>query len=135
MKLVEFNWTPTDRQLRQFAGICLVALPLIGWLWGAGGPVMWGLSIAGLVMAIAGWIRPAVIRPVFLALMIVAMPIGLIVGELMLLTVYFGVVWPLGMLQRVLKRDPLQLKMDRSAESYWRPKQQPRGPRDYYRQF
>ena len=86
-------------------------------------------------MAIAGWFRPAVIRPVFLALMIVAMPIGWIVGELILLTVFFGVVWPVGLLQRVLKRDPLQLKIDPSTESYWQPKQQPRGPRDYYRQF
>ena len=33
MKLVEINWNPTDRQLRQFGMIALVALPALGWLW------------------------------------------------------------------------------------------------------
>ena len=36
MKLIEINWQPTDRQLRQFGVICLVALPALGWLWGGG---------------------------------------------------------------------------------------------------
>ena len=34
MKLVEIDWHPTNRQLRQFGGLCLFALPGIAWLWG-----------------------------------------------------------------------------------------------------
>ena len=38
MKLVEMNWTPGDRQLRQFSGIALAAFPAAAWLWTAGNP-------------------------------------------------------------------------------------------------
>ena len=33
MKLVEVNWSPTDRQLRQFGTAALIALPLAAWWW------------------------------------------------------------------------------------------------------
>ena len=36
MQLVEINWNPTERQLRQFSSMCFIGLPFIGWLWGAG---------------------------------------------------------------------------------------------------
>lgn len=32
MRLVQMDWHPQDRQLRQFGIICLLALPLVGWL-------------------------------------------------------------------------------------------------------
>jgi hypothetical protein len=32
MKLVEINWKPSDRQLRQFGWMALAGLPLAGWL-------------------------------------------------------------------------------------------------------
>ena len=134
MGLVEINWTPTDRQLRQFGVICLVALPLVGWLWGDDLPIVGCLAAAGSALAIVGLVVPKALKPLFLLLAIVATPIGQLIGELAMLVIYFAVFLPIGICFRVLNRDALQLKLNRNATSYWHPKPQPRGATSYYRQ-
>lgn len=135
MKLAEINWDPTSRQLRQFAVICLFALPLIGWLWGGDAWLIRMLTIVGAVTAIAGLARPQAVKPLFIALMIVATPIGLVIGELAMLLIWFGIVLPIGVIFRLKSRDALQLKIRRESESYWQPKPQVRNTASYYRQF
>jgi len=134
MKLVEMNWSPTDRQLRQFAIICLFALPAVGWIWSGGTQVVSLLAAIGLAIAIAGILVPKVVKPIFLALTIVATPIGMVISELALLLIYFAVFLPIGLLFRVMKRDALHLNLDRKAVTYWQAKQQPTNVTSYYRQ-
>ena len=57
MSLIQTNWKPDAVQLRQFGVICFIALPLVGWFWGAGWSVMGLLVVAGLAMAVAGGLR------------------------------------------------------------------------------
>jgi hypothetical protein len=134
MKLIEFNWRPADRQLRQFGVICLIALPALAWLWGGGTTVVMTFALAGLLLAVAGMAVPTALKPVFLALTIVATPIGMVIGELAMLTIYFGVFVPFGLVFRLAKRDSLQLRLDRDKESYWEAKKQPANIASYYRQ-
>jgi hypothetical protein len=134
MTLIEINWKPTDRQLRQFGCICLVALPLVAWLWGGGPRLIVGLAVAGGLLAAAGWAWPQVLRPVFLALSLMATPIGLLLGELAMLLIYFGVFLPIGLVFRVIGRDALGRRFEPEASSYWQPKKQPRDVASYYRQ-
>src|SRR5215212_8473780 len=134
MKLVEVSWNPSNRQLRQFAAICLVALPLLGWLWGGNGHTIGWLAAAGGAIGLLGVLAPAAIKPVFIALTLITLPIGIVVGELTLLLVFFGILLPLGLFFRLVKRDALQLKIDRTCSSYWQPKKQPSGLGSYYRQ-
>lgn len=134
MSLFEINWRPTTRQLRQFAGICLVALPLLGWLWGGGSTVIVSLAGVGLGIALVGWLLPAALRPPFVALSIAATPVGVVIGEAALLLVFYGVFLPIGLVFRLMGRDVLQRKFDRNAETYFQPKQQPRDAARYYRQ-
>jgi len=134
MAIVEINWNPTTRQLRQFGVICLFALPLLGWIWGAELSTLRQLGLAGLAIALVGLVAPKAIKPVFLALTVVTTPIGMVLGELVMLLVYMGVFLPIGMIFRLKKRDALQLKLDRHAKTYWQPKRQPRGASSYYRQ-
>lgn len=134
MKLIEINWQPPDRQLRQFGLICLVALPALGWFWGAGPQLITGLAIAGGVLALAGLVAPRLLKPVFLGLSILVMPIGLVIGELAMMLIYFAVFLPIGLAFRVLKRDALQLKIKRNQSSYWKTKNPPSNVASYYRQ-
>lgn len=134
MKLIEFNWQPTDRQLRQFGVICLFALPALAWLWGGGTTIVMTLALAGLLLAVAGMAVPTVLKPVFLALTIVATPIGMVIGELAMLAIYFAVFLPFGLVFRLAKRDSLQLRLDQDKESYWEAKKQPANIASYYRQ-
>lgn len=134
MSLVEINWKPTDRQLRQFGLTCVVALPALGWLWGGNGPVIGSLAAIGTALAAASFVRPQSVKPVFLALTIVTAPIGIVVGELSMLLVYFAVFLPMALVFRLLKRDALQRLFDRQAASYWQTKDRARSPASYYRQ-
>jgi len=134
MKLIEINWNPTDRQLRQFGAICLFALPLLGWLWSGSWQTIVLLLIVGGVFALVGAIAPIALKPVFLTLTIIATPIGMVFGEIMLLLIYFGVFLPIGLIAYLMKRDALALKLDRQGTTYWQPKKQPSGPASYYRQ-
>lgn len=134
MTLIEINRDPTNRQLRQFAVICLFALPLVGWIWGGSVTVIMLLAAIGLALAVTGFAVPGAVKPIFLTLMIVTIPIGLLIGELVLLVVYFIVLMPFGLVFRIMKRDALQLSLDRHAKSYWQAKKQPNGAHSYYRQ-
>jgi hypothetical protein len=135
MKLVEINWNPSERQLRQFGVICLIALPLIGWMWSAGPRTLTWLAGVGLIMAVFGWFRARLLKSFFVGLMIVALPIGMVVSELAMLMIYFGVFLPIGLCFKVIKRDALNRELDRGCESYWEEKKDPNNVSSYYRQW
>jgi hypothetical protein len=134
MKLVEVTWNPSKRQLRQFAAICVVALPLLGWIWGGSWQIIGCLAAAGFAVGLVGVLAPAAIKPAFIALTVITLPIGIVIGELTLVLVFFGVLLPLGLFFRLIKRDALQLKIDGTCPTYWQPKKQPSGLASYYRQ-
>ena len=134
MALIELNWNPTSRQLRQFGGLCLVALPLLGWLWSGNLTLIATLGVIGLMMAAAAWIYPKAIAPLFVGLMLITAPIGMVIGELAMFLIFITVFLPIGLFFRAIARDRLQIKLDRSSSSYWQPKRQPKSVASYYRQ-
>ena len=135
MKLVEINWNPSDKQLRQFGIICLVVLPLVGLLWSFGGDVIAWLAGIGAVLAVLGLTYPQAIRPVFLLLMLVALPIGTVVSELAMLVIYFGLFLPIAVGFKILGRDALNRNIERSRLSYWEDKKMARDLASYFRQW
>lgn len=134
MSLIDINWSPSDRQLRQFGCIALVALPALGWLWGAGSTLVGSLAAAGLVLAALGFVAPIALKPLFVGLSVVTMPIGMVVGEITMALVYYGVFVPIGLLLRLTGRDVLHKGLDRGGKTYWEPKKKPAGMASYYRQ-
>ena len=122
MSVVQINTNPTRRQLNQFGCIWLGFLALFGviahfkfhnpalarWLW-----------IAAVVVPIVGWVVPAFMRLVYLAMSYVAWPIGFVVSHVVLAVVYYLVLTPVGLLTRVFGYDPMKRRFDREAASYW----------------
>jgi hypothetical protein len=144
MALIDIHWKPTDRQLRQFGWIALVALPLAGWLF-SGKPwpaeassvqcaVIGALSGVGVLAAVLAVVRPQALRWPFIGATLVALPIGLVVGEVVLVVIYFGLFLPVSLIFRLMGRDALERRIDRRATSYWQAKAQPSGPKSYFRQ-
>ncbi len=134
MALIDINRDPTTRQLRQFGVISLCVLPLVGWLWGAGRPTLGWLAVIGGVIAVTSLTWPKAVKPLFVGLTLLTAPIGIVVGELAQLLIYFGVFLPIGLIFRLMRRDTLQLRLDREAKTYWRPKPPPRHAASYFRQ-
>ena len=134
MSLLQPNRDPSDRQIRQFGAISLLALPLLAWLWGFTGNVVTWLAIAGVLIAIASFVQPRLVKPIWIGLMCVAAPIGAVIGELSMILIYYGVFVPIGLLFRLTGRDELGLKLDRDASSYWAKRKQPKNVTSYFRQ-
>jgi hypothetical protein len=135
MALIEPNWNPTSRQLRQFGALCQVLLPLLAWLWSGSMLVIAAFAGIGLFIAIVAVVYPKGVLPCYVALMLVAAPIGMIVGEGALFFIYMAVFLPIGIIFRLTSRDRLRLKIDRRVNSYWQPKCPPKSIASYYRQF
>lgn len=135
MKLVEMNWTPSPRELRQFGVIALVALPLLGWMWGAGTTLLIILGVSGGLLAVLGLVAPPLVKPVYVGLCLITLPIGLVVGEVLMAVVFYGVFLPIGLVFKLIGRDGLELQIDRGCKSYWSAKKQPANAASYFQQW
>jgi saxitoxin biosynthesis operon SxtJ-like protein len=148
MALIEIDWKPNERHLRGFGTACVAAFAAIG-AW-----VMWRHSILGLdlradtawsvaltlwalsaVCGVLRWTAPGWLRPLYIGLMAASLPIGLVMSHMVVGIVFFGVVTPIALLFRLMGRDSLRRKFDRSASTYWVPRRSVRDVARYYRQF
>ena len=138
MRWSDIPWSPPNRMLRQFAGL---------WLAVFGGMAAWhgivrdrparGAVLALLAVGVGGlglW-RPRVLRPLFVGWMVLAFPIGWTVSQVILLVMYFGLFMPIGLVFRLIGRDPLHRARRAGVESYWTTKPVPVDVRSYFKQF
>lgn len=136
MALVKVNWEPADRQLRQFSAISFVAIPLLAWIWSGQNPTAVAVAAAlAFVIGGVGVAVPRLMKPVFIGLTLVTIPIGIVMGEVAMLLIYGGLLVPIGLYFRLTGRDSLRLSRQREAQSYWLPKRQAPNAVSYYRQF
>ncbi|HEV3137920.1 MAG TPA: SxtJ family membrane protein [Pirellulales bacterium] len=138
MALIEINRNPTTREIRQFALLWLPAFCFLaaGWLgYRLAWPAAAGLVACGLVSAVVGVFRPRWMRIVLMGWMWAAFPIGWTVSHLLMASIYYLVVTPIGWLMRLAGRDPLARKFDHTADTYWTPRAKEVDPARYFRQF
>jgi hypothetical protein len=137
MALLDINWNPNQRELRQFSLLWIVFFGLIGvyCLWAKGAPTaaaaFWVVATAGPV----GYFRPAWARPIYVLWMALTMPVGWVISHLVLLVVYYLVVTPIGLIMRLVGYDPMQRTLDRSADSYWTEHESSEGADRYFKQY
>jgi hypothetical protein len=135
MKFSDLVARPSRGQLRIFGLMCAVAMPAIDWMWGGGVNVVAVLAVVGVALSALGLVVPQALLPIYVVLLIAAAPVRIVLGELAMLLLYFGLFAPLGLVFRLARRDALERNFDRDAETYWRPKRKPEGPGSYYRQW
>lgn len=142
------DWTPSAPHLRRFGAACVVAFGAFG-TW-----VFWRHSVAGLGLepeiarrigvglwslaagcGVLGWAAPGWLRPLYVGLMAVGLPVGFLLSYLVMGVVFFGVVTPIGLVFRAIGRDALARKLDRDAATYWTPRRPVTDFGRYYRQF
>lgn len=121
--MIAIEWNPSTKQLRQFAGIwfpafCGLVGYSIGRKTGHWSEVEIGWVLAGL-LSVGGLVLPALIRPIFIGLILLTFPIGWVVSHLLLGLIFYGVVTPIGLILRISGHDPLQLKKP-SRNSVWK---------------
>ena len=92
------------------------------------------LLLGGLLVCALGAFRPALLRLVFVASMIVTFPLGWVTSKVVLFVLFFGIFTPLGLFFRLVGRDALSLRLERESKSYWIDKPAAPDVRGYFRQ-
>ncbi len=94
--------------------------------------VVAGVGVIGTVVMLAS--RDAA-RTIYRVWMFAALPIGWTVSHLLLGLVYFGVMTPIGVVMRLLGRNPMTPTFDRGATTYWQTRSGQTPAERYFRQF
>ena len=113
---------------RAFGLVFCAVFTIIGLfpLLGGGVPRLWSLIVAGIFLLLALAI-PGVLAPANRLWMKFGELLHHIVSPIALGIVFYVAVLPTGILLRLFGEDPLRLKIDRNATSYWI-KREPPGP-------
>ena len=139
MALIDILKDPTQRQLRQFGGLFLpgflVGCTIVARRAGVAWPLPGALLGAASLSIAAALARPSSLRRVFVALQVVAFPIGWVLGHALMAIVYFGVFFPVGLLLRLFRGDPLTRRIERDAPTHWVPRKPPSGIERYFRPY
>jgi hypothetical protein len=148
MSLIEINWRPSRTGLRAFGLAGALAFGAIGaWVYfrasflgigispRAAEAAAWALAAISLLFCLLSWVRPGALRPAYVAMVLVGLPIGLVLSYGILAVVFYGVLTPTGIVLRLLGRDALGRGFQGGAKSYWAPRRPVEDVGRYFRQF
>ncbi|MBY0398917.1 hypothetical protein K2X89_01385 [Myxococcota bacterium] len=116
-KMVEINWQPDERTLRQFGWIALVGFLLVALLaWNEWLVFSVGLGSArtavagafaglGVLSALFSLAAPKANKPIFLGLTLLSYPIGFVLSYVIMGFLFFGLITPLGLAFRLAGKE------------------------------
>ncbi len=135
MALIEIPRTPSQRDLRWFGGILAVAMVIVGLICFQRWPtVACGFWAGAPVLLAVYYAVPPIRKPLFLAWMYAAYPLGWLLSHLFMAVLYYACVTPIGIALRLFGYDPLQLRRPQRA-SHWHQRPAPPPAERYFRQF
>jgi hypothetical protein len=133
------NWNPTDKDLNGFRLVALGLLPAVAVVLYAVRhvPMPWCLGVAGAGLLIwgSGLVSLTLTRWMYVGLTAVTLPIGLGLSFLLMTVFYFGLLTPVALVFRLMKRDVLNRHFDASASTYWQHHTQVQKSERYFQQF
>lgn len=81
-------------------------------------PRWWALVVAAAFLA-AGYLFPIVLKPLNILWFKIGMLMYKVVNPLTMAMLFVTTIIPIGMLMRAMGKDPLRLKLDPDASTYW----------------
>ena len=108
---------PPDRQFGLvFAGVFAIvaAFPLV-----SGRPIRWWSAVVAACFLIVALTAPHVLAPLNRVWLWIGLLMHKVVSPVVLGLVFFSTVTPIGLLLRALGKDPLRLRFEAEATSYW----------------
>lgn len=138
------NWNPDIGQRRRFARSLIIGFPCLAVFLALSARLTsgtWNLAPSyylggiGAGVGLVLFVLPAIARPVYVVWYAVACSIGLVVGNLLLGSIYFLVVSVLGLLRRATRHRPIQRRPNREASSYWHEAEKHDDDASYFSQY
>lgn len=116
---------------RAFGVVMAVAFAVVAcWPLMSRGGVRWWAVAIGAAFALLALVRPSLLAGLNRQWMKLGLLLGKIVSPIALGVLFYGVLTPIGLLVRAFGKDPLRLRFDRAAESYWQARTPPGPPPD-----
>lgn len=109
--------TGSDRSFGLVMAAAFAAVTALN-AWHAGRLWPWSGGLAALFLA-AALLRPAMLHPLNRIWMRLGLLLHKVVNPIIMALLFFGTVWPTGIVMRMMGRDLLRLKRDPEAASYW----------------
>jgi hypothetical protein len=105
---------------RSFGLVMAAALAAVTALnaWHSGRLWPWTGGLAALLLA-AALQRPAVLHPLNLVWLKFGLLLHRVVNPVLMALIFYGTVLPTGLVMRMMGKDPLRLKRQPGADSYW----------------
>lgn len=141
--MIKLDLDPAPHVVRQFAWIALFGVPLLAWMvLNLSVGFAWdhpaflacvAVGVVQLVLLLLG--LPFAARALFVLLSVVAVPIGIVVSNLLLALIYYLVITPIGLVFRLIGRDVLGKRPDPELASYWHVRGGPRPKSSYFKLY
>jgi hypothetical protein len=145
--VIEINWRPDDRTLRQFGFIALGGFGFVAALawyealvfsFGLGAarePVAFGFAGLAVLSGLISLVYPKANLPIYIGITVATYPIGFVLSYVMMGTLFYLILAPVGIVMRLLGKDPLEHRIVPEAATYWVDSPPARGSESYFRQF
>jgi len=146
-KLVEIDFNPSEKTLRQFGVIAFVGFGILAALayyeklifsFGLGDArmtVVWVFAALGSIALLFSLVAPKANRWLFVGLTLLAFPIGFVLSYVIMGTLYFLIIGPIAVLLRLFGRDSMHRTYDPDADSYWSSARPARDKESYFHQY
>ena len=146
-QMIEINLNPDDKTLRQFGWIALVGFGFIAAIaWFEKLIFAFGLGdarqfVAGVFACLALYsvlfalVWPRGNIPIYVSLGILSYPIGFVLSHVIMGSLFYLLISPIGIIFRLMGRDPMERRWDPAAESYWSDSVAARPKESYFKQF
>jgi len=146
-KLVEINFNPDTKTLRQFGVIAFVGFGLLAALayyerlifsFGLGEarmPVVMTFAALGTIAALFSLVAPRANRLLYVGLTLLAFPIGFVLSYVIMGTLFFLIIGPIAVLFRLFGQDPMRRGYDPNASTYWLEARPARDKESYFHQY
>lgn len=126
----------SPRALRRFGltigSLAILLGALLLWRHRATG---WPFFLVGGILLFAAVFAPSMLRWVHPPWIMLSLALGWIVSRILLTVVFFLVVTPIGVLQRICGKRALEVEFKTHQRSYWQPRAGRFAPGDYEKQF
>ena len=130
--------SPSWSELRKFCWVMAVGLALFALLFWYNDHLKTPRVLGGLAgfFLVSGLLFPPLTQPAFVVWMILARILGFVNTHILLAFVFYTMFTAIGIVMRLLGRDPMERKLEPKEKTYWSRRATPLLPREHYeRQF
>ena len=146
-KMIEINLRPDERTLRQFGFIAVAGfgfVAAIAWFevlifsFGLGAarvPVAGSFGALAALSGLLSLVYPKANLPIYLGITIATYPIGFVLSYVIMGTLFYVIIAPIGWMLRAFGLDPMQRQILPEARTYWEDAPAARPSESYFKQF